>query len=196
MKSLTKWTCRIGLAAGLLAGLGSVAALAADVHTDFDHNIDFSKYHTYSWGKVTTATPFYQDRIKKAVDSELQRNGWQLVTSGAQTTIFATDKVHTERDMETTYNNFGGGWGGGWGWGGWGGMGGWGDMGGMGESTTTPVDQRVGKLVLDVFDSSSKTLLWRGSVTDDLSNNSSKNTKEMQKDVAKMLKDFPPKPTK
>jgi hypothetical protein len=181
------------LAALLFLGAAS-AALADNITSDYDHGVDFSKYHTYSWGKVTTANPFYVDRIKQSVDRVLQAKGWQLVPSDGNAIIFAHDRVHNEQELESTYMGMGGGWGGGWGWGGWGGMGGMGmGMGGMGDSTTETVDQRVGKLVVDIFDGSSKALLWRGSSTDDLSDKSGKNSKKMAKDVAKMLKDFPPK---
>ncbi len=179
------------LAAVLLLG-GAFAAFADNVKTDYDHGADFSKFHTYSWGTVKTANPFYVERIKQAVDKQLQAKGWQLVTSGADTTIFATDRVHNEKELESIYDGMGGGWGGGWGWGGWGLGGG----GLMGEETTDTINQRVGKLVVDIFETGSKKLLWRGSSSADLSNNSSKNTKNLDKDVAKMLKDFPPKAKK
>ncbi|HEV2272617.1 MAG TPA: DUF4136 domain-containing protein [Acidobacteriaceae bacterium] len=183
-----RYVFSLALAGALLLAVGSTA-FADNVKTDFDHGADFSKFHTYSWGKVTTANPFYVDRIKDAVNRDLQSKGWQMVPSGGDATVFATDRVHNEQELETMYDGMGGGWGGGWGWGGWGGMGG----GGMGEATTNTVNQRVGHLVVDMFESNSKKLLWRGSSTADLSNNSDKNTKNLEKDVDKMLKNFPPK---
>jgi hypothetical protein len=51
----------------------------------------------------------------------------------------------------------------------------------------------VGVLVVDVFDANSKELMWRGTSDQELSNNSDKNTKNMDKDIDKMFKDFPPK---
>ncbi len=68
-------------------------------------------------------------------------------------------------------------------------------MVGMGDSTTDTVDVKVGKLVIDIFDSKSKSLLWRGSASEDLSDNSSKNSKNLAKDIDKLLKDFPPQGT-
>lgn len=183
-----RYALKLMLAAALLF-VGTSPAFADTVKTDYDHGVDFSKVHTYSWGKVNTANPFYVDRIKQSVDKQLQARGWQLVPSGGDATVFATDRIHNEQELETMYDGMGGGWGGGWGWGGWGGMGG----GGMGDATTSTITQRVGKLVIDIFEGSSKKLLWRGSVVADLSNNSDKNTKNLEKDVAKMLKNFPPK---
>jgi hypothetical protein len=50
--------------------------------------------------------------------------------------------------------------------------------------------------VIDLFESSSKNLLWRGLATQDLSTNAAKNTKSLDNDIANMFKGFPPKPSK
>lgn len=168
-------------------GVLAAAAYADNVQTDFDHGVNFSQYQTYSWGQVKTTNPFYVDRIKNAVNQRLQAAGWKLVDSGGSVMVFATDNVHNQQELETTYNGFGGGWGFGWGWGGWG----WGGPG-FENSTQTTVNQPVGRLVIDMFDGSSKKLLWRGMATGDLSNNSDKNSKNLDKDIAKMFRNFPP----
>ncbi len=177
------------LGAALLVSAVSTS-LAADVKTDYDHSADFSKIHTYSWGQVTTADPFYVDRIKQQVDKVLQAKGWQMVPSGGDATVFAKGNVKTEKELETYYDGFGGGWGGGWGWGGWGGPWGW---GGPGETTTSVSTQKVGYLVIDVFHGQSKHLMWRGSSEDNIAKNSEKNTDKLDKDIDKMFKNFPPK---
>ena len=65
--------------------------------------------------------------------------------------------------------------------------------GGLGEATTTTDTYRVGTLVVDLFDTKSKKMIWRGSASDTLSDKSSKNIKNLNKGVEKMFKDFPPK---
>jgi hypothetical protein len=50
-------------------------------------------------------------------------------------------------------------------------------------------------LTVDVFDSQSKQLLWRGKSSETLSGKADKNEKKLEKDVADMFKKFPP-PTK
>jgi hypothetical protein len=64
----------------------------------------------------------------------------------------------------------------------------------MGEATTTTTNQRVANLAIDLFDASSKKLLWRGLATQDLGSNSEKNTKSLDGDINNMFKRFPPKP--
>ncbi len=66
---------------------------------------------------------------------------------------------------------------------------------GMGEATTTTENTPVGTLNVDVFDSQTKQLLWRGKSSETLSGKSDKNEKKLEKDVTDMFKKFPP-PTK
>jgi hypothetical protein len=174
--------------------LSGAFAFAANVRTDYDHNAKFSNYQTYSWGTVKTADPLNEDRVKAAVNKDLQAKGWQLVPTGGSATVFAAGNVKNEQEAETMYDGMGGGWGGGWGWGGFGGFGGGYGAGGFGEATTTTENQRVGHLVVDIFDASNHHLLFRGVADNDLSNKASKNTKNMDKDIAQMFKKFPAPP--
>ena len=98
----------------------SMAAFASNVRTDYDHTFNFSQYKTYSWGKVQTSNPFFVSRIQQAVDRKLQAKGWKLLPTSGSVTVFATDKIHDQQQVQTWYDGLGGGWGGGWGWGGWG----------------------------------------------------------------------------
>src|SRR5580698_1271257 len=180
------------LVAALLIG-SAVAAFAGDVQTDYDHTANFSQYNTYSWGKVQTSNPFFVTRIQQAVDQQLQAKGWKLLPAGGSVTVFATDAIHDQQQVQTMYDNMGNGWGGGWGWGGWGWGGGWGRTG---IATTTTTNQNVGNLVIDLFDGTSKKLLWRGMATENLSTNDDRNTKMVDGDIHNMFKNFPPKPGK
>jgi hypothetical protein len=64
----------------------------------------------------------------------------------------------------------------------------------MGEATTTEQDYKEGTLVVDIYDTNSKQLIWRGSAEDTLSDKAEKNEKSLDKGVAKMFQEFPPKP--
>ena len=186
-----KATC----AAALLCAF--TLAASAEIRTDFNHHADFAKYHTFSIGKITTTNPLDAGRIKRVVTRDLEMRGLQLVPTGGDLVVFAKDRVKTEHDMETTYDGFGGGWGAGWAWGdgwvpGWGG--GFGPV--MGTETTDEVTQREGKFVLDLFEGSSKKLLFRGVADQDVSDKASKEKKTLDKDADDMLKKLPIKPMK
>jgi hypothetical protein len=177
----------LSTAAAVLLFAGPVAA--DTVKSDYNHQASFAQMHTYSWGDVKTSNPLYVDRIKQAVNQQLQAKGWQLVPSGGDTTVFATGNVRNEKQIETMYSGLGPGWGGGWGWRGWG----WGAGGGFGTATTTTRNQPVADLVIDIFTTSNKQLVWRGMIQRAVSDKTEKNIKNLDKDVAKLFKDFPPK---
>jgi hypothetical protein len=173
---------RYALVSLFAAGLLFTASLSAQqTKTDYDRDANFSNYKTYSWGKVHTENPLWVDRIKDSVNSALAAKGWNEVDSGGSVSIMAMEITETHRTLNTYYDSFGGGWR-------------WGRGGGFGDATTTEDTYRVGTLVIDLFDTNTKMLVWRGSASDILSNKSDKNIKNLNKGVAKLFSDFPPQP--
>jgi Domain of unknown function (DUF4136) len=166
-----------------IALLFASALFAEQVKTDYDRSADFSQYKTYSWTKVQTQDPLWVDRIKDAVNAALTAKGWTQVDSGGQVAIIAVDMTKNQQTLNTFYDGFGGGWG-------WRRFGG--GMGGFGDATTTTETYKVGTLIVDLFDAKTKTLLWRGSASDTLSDKSEKNIKNLDKGVQKMFDHFPP----
>jgi len=156
-------------------------SFAQQVKTDYDRSANFEQYKTYSWEHVKTQDPLYVDRIKKSVNAALAAKGWTQVDSGGDVSIVAMEITRNQQTLNTFYDGLGGGWG-------WRRFGG----GGFGEATTTTETYKVGTLVVDLFDAKTKKLLWRGTATDTLSNNSNKNIKNLDKGVEKLFKQFPP----
>jgi Domain of unknown function (DUF4136) len=156
---------------------------AQQVKTDYDRNANFGQYKTYSWEQVKTQDPLDVERIKSAVNSTLAAKGWTQVDSGGDVSVVAMEITRSQQTLRTYYDGFGGGWG-------WRRFG----AGGFGDATTTTETYQVGTLVIDLFDSKTKQLIWRGSASDTLSNNSNKNIKDLDKGVEKMFKKFPPSP--
>ena len=80
--------------------------------------------------------------------------------------MFATGKITGNQDTEEFYHSMGGGWGGVWGWNGWSwsqGYGGSAGPVGLGSVTTQKVTKhKKGNLEIDIFETSSKDLVWRG----------------------------------
>jgi opacity protein-like surface antigen len=163
----------LAMTASLMLLMASVSF--AQVKTDYDRNANFEQYKTYSWQKVSTRDPLMVDRIKSAVNAALAAKGWTEVPSGGAAAITATEVTRNHQTVDTLYNGFGGR-----------------RWGGFGDATTTVDTYKVGTLVVDIFDNNSKKLIWRGSASDTLSNNSDKNIKELDKNVNKMLQHFPP----
>jgi hypothetical protein len=153
-------------------------ASAQQIRTDYDRSANFSQYKTFSWEKVETQDQLWVDRIKSAA---LTAKGWTEVESGGDVSIVAMEITHERQTLNTFYDNFGGGWR-------------WGGFGGFGDATTTTDTYKVGTLVIDMFDSKTKNLLWRSSASDTLSSKSEKNIENLDKGVRKMFEHFPPQP--
>ena len=159
----------------------TAASFGQQVKTDYDHSANFNQYKTYSWEKVQTKDPLLVERIKNAVNAALAAKGWTQVDADGDVSVVAMEIARNQQTLNTFYDGFGGGWR-------------WG--GGFGDATTTTETYKVGTLVVDLFDTKTKNLIWRGSSSDTLSDNSDKNTKNLDKGVQKMFSHFPPKAEK
>ena len=159
--------------------LSATTSFAQQVKTDYDRSATFSQYKTYSWEKIQTQDPLWVDRIKEAVNASLAAKGLTPVESGGDMAIVAMETTQNQRTLNTFYDGFGGGWR-------------WRGAGGFGTATTTVDNYKVGTLVVDLFDAHTKTLIWRGSASDTLSDKSDKNIKNLDKGVQKMFDHFPP----
>jgi hypothetical protein len=177
--------------AGALA-LTSTAVGAQDVGYNFMPGTDFAKFKTYRWVKMEGVQ--YPDditdaQIKQAIDTQLAVKG--LTKTDAETAdVYVGYRVALDQEKQLNAYTTGGY--GGWGWGG--PYRGYGYGGGMTTATTTTIT--VGTLSRDMYDPAAKQLVWRGtaSKTVDTKANPEKRTKNLNKAMAKMLKNYPPKP--
>lgn len=166
----------------------------AQVKSDFDKNTDFSKYKTYvfdGWQKNSDQklNDFDKKRILEALKAEFDTRGLTLVDNNADAHI-ALYIVLDKKTSTTAYTNYMGGLGYGprWGWG----------MGGMGMGTATTTysdnDYIEGTLVVDMYDSSDKKLVWQGVLTTDVNEKPEKRDKTVPKKIKKLMKKFPVSP--
>lgn len=176
---------------GLKSVLGLVVMACApmlaaqQVRTDFDHKAPFSDYHTFSFRKIQTVNPLDTSVLRDEIRSDLTYHGWQELPEGGDVAITAIGSQQDTKQYETFYDGLGPGYG----WGGW-----WGDgWGGSGVSTTTERTVPLGTLVVDLYDTHSHNLVWRGVSHEMDSNNMNKNAGTLQKAVDEMFYKFPPK---
>jgi len=166
------------VAVGLFV-LAGQAAFAQDVRYNFMPGTDFSKYHTYKWVAIEGGAhpnQIMDAQIKQAVDSQLASKG-MTKTDGEKADLYVGYQIAV--DQEKQWNGYG--------------MGGGLRWGGMASATSSTIS--VGTLVLDMYDPSSKQLVWTGNATKtiDPSSNQEKNQKNLNKAMAKLLKNYPPK---
>jgi hypothetical protein len=164
--------------------LVSSAAFAQKINVDWDRSLNFADFHTYSWEpSPNPAKGFWDQRIKDAVDKQLQAKGLTKVDSNPDLWVVYSNSIHDQKQVVGTGYGFGPGWGWGWGW-------------GPDQVTYNTYVTKVGTLVVELADAKDKELAWRGSATDTISDNSNKNINTLDKAVQKLFKNYPPKEKK
>lgn len=161
--------------------LSSLAA-AQKTNIDWDRSANFSQFHTYMWEKSPNpAKGFWNDRIVDAIDKELQAKGLTKVDSNPDLWVVYSNSIHDQKQVVGTGYGFGPQWG-------------WGYWGTPGTVTYNTYVTKHGTLVVEIADAKGKDLLWRGSATNTISDNTNKNIKNLNNAVSKLFKNFPPKP--
>jgi hypothetical protein len=157
------------------------AALAQDVSYNYAQGTDFSKFKTYKWINIPGAVAPNQlldEQIKQAIDSQLAAKGF-VKTAADIADLYVGYQVSISQEVQ--WNAYGTGMG-------------WRMGGGMATATSSTI--QIGTLGFDVYDQAGKQLIWRGSATKTLNppKDPEKKQRNLDKAVAKLLKNFPPQP--
>ena len=161
-----------------LCCLITAAAQAQDVTYNFMPGTDFSKYHTYKWVNIEGGAhpnQIVDAEIKQSVDSQLATKG-MTKTDSDKADVYVGYQIAV--DKEKQWNGYG--------------MGGGLRWGGMASASSSTIN--IGTLVLDLYDPAVKQLVWTGRATKAIepSKNQEKNQKNLDKAMAKLLKNYPP----
>lgn len=165
------------LVAIILSSCGSVNVL-----TDYDDNVDFSKYKTYAFYKPEIDKAKISDldkkRILRAIEFELESRGFVKSTNpDLLVGIFTKSR---ERVNVNQNNNFT--WG--WGWNPWI----WG-----GNNNINVNQYTEGTLFIDFIDKEKKELIWQGIGTGALRlENREKKEERIKEFVKEIIAQFPP----
>jgi len=167
----------LAFALALLLFTGGLAA--QDVKYNSMPGTDFSKFHTYKWVAIEGAShpnQIVDAEIKQSVDSQLASKGLTK-TDSDKADLYVGYQIAV--DQEKQWNAYG--------------MGGGIRWGGMATATSSSIN--IGTLVVDMYDPATKQLVWTGTATKtmDPSSNQEKNQKNLNKAMAKLLKNYPPK---
>lgn len=167
---------------------------ARRARVDFDHNVHFSSYKTYSWAPWSNGQPseppfpnqLMQERITGFVEEALAARGLKHVATGGDLLIKCRVNISEQPVFTTFSSGLGPGWGGGWGWGpGWG----W----GSGIATTTVQTFYEGTLVVDIVDARRNQLVFQGTSTHTVSSRPARNTKKFAHAVNEVFEKYPPR---
>src|SRR6516165_8686863 len=161
-----------------VALIACVVAPGQDVRYNFMPGTDFSKFHTYKWVAIEGGThpnQIVDQEIKDAANQQLSSKGLTKV-DGDKADLFVGYQIAVDQEKQWNAYGMGGRW-----------------AGGMATATQSTIN--VGSFVLDMYDPTTKQLVWTGTATKaiDPSSNQEKNMQRMDKAMAKLLKNYPPK---
>ncbi len=156
------------LATGMTVAVTLVACIVAagqDVRHNSMPGVDFSKYHTYKWIDIEGGAhpnQIVDAEIKQSVDTQLASKGLTK-TDREKADLYVGYQIAV--DKEKPWNALGTGRGFG---------------GGMGSATQSTIN--VGSFVLDMYDPTTKQLVWTGTATKaiDPSSNEEKEPEELE----------------
>jgi len=162
----------------VIALLTCAVAMAQDVKYNSMPGTDFTKYHTYKWVVIEGAqqpSQILDAQIKQAIDALLATKGLTK-TDDEKADLYIGYQVAIQQDKQ--WNAYGTG---GYRWGG-------------GMATATQSTITTGSLTLDMYEPGTKSLVWTGSATKQIDTNAKQDKieKNLNKGMAKMLKNYPP----
>jgi hypothetical protein len=165
-----------------VVALGAGAAWAQDVAVNYVPGTDFAQYKTYRWVEIEGAQKpdqIVDAQIRQAVEKVLASKG-MTKAEGDSATLFIAYQVAIGQERQWNAYNTGG-------------YGAWRYGGGMSTATSTTIN--IGTIALDMYDPAKKELVWKGQASKTIDEKASpeKRQKNLDKAMAKLLKDFPPK---
>jgi hypothetical protein len=154
-----------------LAALTAGVVYAQHVTTDSDPAAPFATYKTYAWTPGTaSAISLSEQRIHDGVNAQLQAKGMTQVDSNPN--VFVATHVTTRTVPQVIADGFGP----------------WGFGGGMATVQT----YTEGTLVVDLYDATTRKMVWRGVAQATVSDKPEKNAVKIDKSLAKMFARYPP----
>jgi hypothetical protein len=154
-----------------LAALTAGVVYAQHVTTDSDPAAPFATYKTYAWTPGTAAdVSLTEQRIHDGVNAQLQGKGMTQVDSNPN--VFVATHVTTHTVPQVIADGFGP----------------WGFGGGMATVQT----YTEGSLIVDLYDATTKKMVWRGVATATVSSKPEKNAEKIDKSLMKMFARYPP----
>jgi len=154
-----------------LAALTAGVVYAQHVTTDSDPAAPFATYKTYAWTPGTASdVSLTEQRIHDGVNAQLQGKGMTQVESNPN--VFVATHVTTHAVPQVIADGFGP----------------WGFGGGMATVQT----YTEGSLIVDLYDATTKKMVWRGVATATVSSKPEKNAAKIDKSLMKMFERYPP----
>jgi hypothetical protein len=141
---------------------------------NYNHQANFSQYHTYAWGSNNTnqiRNSILAQVAQQDINTAMQGKGLQMVQESQNPDLILV-ATGGERE-QTSYSA-------------WGMRGIGGGMGGI-----SPEQNVEATMIVNLYEAKTQSLIWRGIAQDTLNNNGNKNQEMVQKAIQKMFKQWP-----
>jgi len=165
------------------AAISGAPALAQTATIDYDHTVNFLKFKTYTWAKVHATDPGVEDRITIAFNRDMAGRYMSEVPKDGDLTITAVEASNDKQEYSAFYDSLGSDYP----W-----QRPWGSNGFM-DSESSLSDVPVDTLIIDMYDTKTHKLLWRGTVTGPLAGSEDKKDNTIDKEVTMLISKYPPK---
>lgn len=156
------------------------------VTADYDKDVDFSAYKTFSlmkWRNDNSllVNDFDKKRLEDAVKFEMGSRGYSFVEIGGGLAVSVFIVLEDKTDY-TSYTDYYGGYGYGYGrpWG-----------YGPGRTTISEYDYTQGTLIFNVFDAAKKKLVWQGTAIGEVNKNPQRRESSIPKTVGEVFMKYP-----
>jgi len=158
------------------------------VSSDYDKNVNFSKYKTFAMFKSDNwsdaVSQLNQNRIINGIRNEMVKKGFQEVTTtpDMMVNVVAIFKDKTSVSSTTDYYGYGGyyrpyAWG----------------AGGMSSTTNYNVQNyKDGSLIIDIVDVATKSLIWQGTGNKEIDKPAKDPDTAIPKAISSIMASFPP----
>jgi len=146
------------------------------VRTDYDEEVDFTAYESFQWmpvlkkkqKKIIKKNSFLDRRIRRAVEHELESQGYYIEADGPTDALLAYHIV-VEAHVDVGYAGYGY----------------WGPR-------YHRRRYREGTIIVDVIDSETRQLIWRGSASGQVGHPNG-DPDQIKAAIAKIFEKFPPR---
>jgi len=156
----------------------STMTLAQSINYDFDRTANFASFRSYAWTRGTElADGLNHRRIVWAIDTQLAAKGMRTAPA-AEADLLVAYHASFDRNLEISAFGYG-----------------WGPV--MRRSGTARAQEiTVGTIAVDIVDARTRTIVWRGTASDDIDPNAKpeKREKNINRAAEKLFKNYPPKP--
>jgi hypothetical protein len=162
--------------------IATAPVLAQTVSIDYDHAVNFLKFKTYTWEKVHATDPSVEDRITIALNRDMAGRYMTEVPKGGDVSITAVEATQDKQEFTNFYSSLSN-----YTW-----QRGWGSAGFL-DSPATLQDVPLDTLIVDMYDTKTHKLLWRGTVTETVAASEDKNDQKIDRAVTLLIGKYPPK---